>query len=381
MVELIDGLGGIAALFSKYRAPQIPEHAFFVGSEFERDLTHLAFRLAKYEKSGLRAAAAFESLLQGTGLKLLDLTDTSLNDVPLPLVGAVVSGNLSISYFIPRREAGTSQKPVLAKSIFEGSSFYVTDDMDADFSASAGTRLLVRDHAPSQAGDRIRIERLAPGTLSSSLCSLSDVELLGQIDALDFANVSDLVTAAQPLLAEIASRRDLLRRLLATAKAEPGLRDDCELLNEFYKYVLHRTPNDIRLRLHVFRPDADVSPHAHRWAMVSYVLAGPCANKYYGSESELASSSHDLQKVQVTHRLQTGSCYAFADMLVHWFLGAPGSATLTLRGPAMKDKASEFRPGGMMPKFGIESNAEPSLRMTEAQFDYAIRHLELTNVL
>ena len=381
MSEAIDRLRALAKLFARHHTSGLPDEAFFVGSEFERDLAILASRLAQYKKAGASEDVC-RSALSSSGLRLANIFDEPLRGVHLPLVGAVVSGCLSISYFMPRRRPATPQKPVLAKSISEGSSFYISSDMDCDFAASPNTWLVTRDCEHPGGGCSIQIERKAPVKPGVGLSSLSDADLLRQIDAIDFENVSNIIATAEPLLAEIASRRDLLRGLLSTARTEPGLRDDCELLNEFYKYVLHRTANDIRLRVHVFRPDAQVSPHAHRWAMVSHVLSGPCANKYYGMESDLASSTKtDIGPAHITHRLQAGSCYAFGDMLVHWFLGAPGSATLTLRGPAVKRNASEFRPHGLMPKFGIEANAEPSLRMTAQQFEYGVRHLELRNVL
>lgn len=371
----------MAALFASYRTTQLVDEDCFVGSEFERDLSTFALRLAQYERSGGDPSVCV-SLLRGTGLKLVQLSGTPPHNVPLPLIGAVVSGELSISYFMPCRDVGISQNPILSKSILEGATLYISDTVDCELFASKHTRLLVRDHRQSSSAVRVCTDSPARAADPGSLSLMSSTELLDQIEVLDFENTDNLVANAGVLLAEIASRRDLLRRLLLTAKSTPGLRDDCELLNEFYKYVLHRSRNDIRLRLHVFRPDAEVSPHAHRWAMVSYVLSGPCASKYYGSEQDLATSPIAFTQVpQITHRLQTGSCYAFADQLVHWFLGAPGSATLTLRGPARKVNASEFRPAGLVPKFGIDAKAEPSLRMTEAQFDYGIRHLELTNVL
>jgi hypothetical protein len=357
----------------------LPDEAFVVESELERDLAVFASRLAQYKEAGASEEMC-EAALSGTGLRLVNVIDKPLLGVTLPIVGAVVSGTLWISYFIPRRHPAAPQKPVLSKMISEGSSFYISRDMDADFAAAPNTLLVVRDDAHSDGAGQIYLK--APVETGVDLPSLSHGDLLNQIDVIDFENVSDLVAIAQPLLAEIASRRDLLRELVSSARSDPKLRGDCELLDEFYKYVLHRARNDARLRLHVFRPDVEVSPHAHRWAMVSYVLSGPCATKYYGIESEVASSPEaDVYQVHISHRLQAGTCYAFGDTLVHWFLGAPGSATLTLRGPAVKQKAAEFRPEGLIPKFGIEANMEPSLSMTTEQFEYGVRHLEMTNVL
>lgn len=381
MSALINGLRASASLLARYRTLEMPDEAYFVATQFERDLVNFARQLAHYDGSDLSERIC-GPLLGDTGLRLVRISDELQPEVSLPFAGAVVSGNLSITYFIPRRRPGASQCPVLAKSISEGSSFYISNEADCTISAAPGTRLVICDQKQQAPSRHIRIERSGRVGGCSSLSNLSDAELLDQIDTLDFKNVSDLVATAAPLLAEIGSRRDLLRKLFSSVSMNPVLRNDCELLNEFYKYVLHRSKNDFRLRLHLFRPDAEVSPHAHRWSMVSHVLSGPCASKYYGVERDLEASQHARQqKPQITHRLQAGSCYAFADTLVHWFLGAPGSATLTLRGPAMKDRAAEFRPNGLMRKYGIESNAEPSLRMTQDQFDYGIKSLELSNVL
>jgi len=355
------------------------DETFVVGSVLERDLAFFASRMTQYRKAGASDAMC-ASALSDTGLRLVNITNESQLKINLPITGAVVSGGLSISYFFPLRDTEMPRKPVLSKKISEGSTFYISRDTDVALTASPDTWLVLPDTLYTNGG--IRIAQEAPVKPSGDFSSLSHTDLLDQIDAIEFEDVSDLVATAQPLLAEIASRRDLLRELISNAKSDSNLRRDCELLNEFYKYVLYRSRKDTRLRLHVFRPDAELSPHAHRWALASYVLSGPVMNKYYGTDNDEASLQRAATgKANITHRLQTGCCYAFDDTVIHWFLGAPGSATLTLRGPAVKRKAPEFRPSGLISKFGVDAEMEPSLIMTAEQFEYGIRHLEMTNVL
>jgi hypothetical protein len=353
--------------------------AFVVESEFERDVAVFASSLARYRSAGASEAMC-RSTLAGTGLRLIALTDASQRNVDMPRVGAVVSGSLSISYYLPRRRLATPQEPVLSKRISGGSSFFISQETDAVCAAAPDTWLLVREGMSQHHLIWVDVEE--PARICADLASLSHAELLKGIGGVDFTSISGLVASAGPLLAEIASRRDLLRTLISAARTDPGLRSDCELLSEFHKYVLHRAPNDTRLRLHLFRPDADLHAHAHRWAMVSHVLSGPVANKYYCTEGEVASSPKAFaQKAHITHRLQTGSCYAFGDALIHWFRGAPGTATLTLRGPAVKPSAMEFRRSGLTPKFSSAAKMEASLTMTAEQFEYGVRHLEMANVL
>jgi|CXWL01.1.fsa_nt_gi hypothetical protein len=357
--------------------PNLPDEAFSVESDLERDLATFASRLARFKNAGASHAMC-RSAAQDARLRLIILTGGAGSDASIPRVGAVVSGFLSISYFLPSRRPATPQQPVLSKLISEGSSFCISHHVDATCAAAPDTWLLVRGVSLNE---EIELAVYEPREADVDFASLSNADLLEQIGDIAFTSVSDLVATAGPLLAEIASRRDLLRALIASARTDPKLRSDCELLSEFHKYVLHRASNDTRLRLHVFRPDADLHPHAHRWAMVSHVLSGPVANKYYCVESDVASAQSFAKEARITHRLQTGSSYAFGDALIHWFRGAPGSATLTLRGPAVKQTAKEFRRSGLTPKFGSEAGMEPSLTMTADQFEYGIRHLEMANVL
>ena len=358
--------------------PDLPDEALVVESEFERDLAKFASRLALYKNVGA-SDAMFESALHDTGLRLVKIVDKQQIGTNFPIVGAIVSGMLSIDYFLPRRRPGVPQKPVLSKTISEGSSFYVSRDTEAVFTVTPNTWLVMRDRV--YAGVETQIEIEVSIKLGAGLSSLSDADLIGRIGEIDFTNVSDLVTAAHPVLAEIAARRELLRELVSTVRTDPKLRDDAELLPEFYKYVLHRAPSDARLRLHLIRPDAPVHPHAHRWAMVSYVLSGQITPKYHSLEGDALPATNDAGAVNISHRLEAGSCYAFGDPLIHSFRGAPGSATLTLRGPAEKQAAAEFRADGFMQKFSVEASAEPSLTMTPEQFEYGVGHLKMINVL
>ena len=193
MSELIAGLKEFARLFSRYRTLALPDEAYFVGSEFERDLSSFASRLSQYERSGASRAMC-ESLLQGTGLRLAHVSGASPTSVSLPLIGAVVSGNLSISYFIPQRRPASPQKPVLAKSIFEGSSFYISGDTDGDVAASVNTRLLIRDDDYSTAAVRIRIQSKAYVPPRAPFSSLSNAELLDQPHAVEILKQSVLKT-------------------------------------------------------------------------------------------------------------------------------------------------------------------------------------------
>jgi hypothetical protein len=356
----------------------LPDEALVVESEFERDLAKFASRLALY-KNGGASDAMFESALHDTGLRLVKIVEKQQIGTSFPIVGAVASGILSIDYFLPRRRPGIPQKPVLSKVISEGSSFYVSRDTEAVFTVTPNTWLVVRDGVYTGVETQIEIEGSIK--LGADLSSLSDADLIGRVGEIDFANVSELVAAAHPVLAEIAARRALLREFISTVRTDPKLRGDAELLAEFYKYVLHRAPSDARLRLHLFRPDAAVHPHAHRWAMVSYVLSGQIMPKYHCLEGDASLATNDAGAVNISHRLQAGSCYAFSDPLIHSFRGAPGSATLTLRGPAEKQKAAEFRAAGFMQKVSVEVGAEPSLTMTPEQFEYGIDHLKMINVL
>jgi len=353
--------------------------AFVVEGELERDMAAFASRLALFKNAGASESLC-RSAVAGTGFRLVVLNEAAQRSAAISRVGAVVSGTLSISYFVPPPPTATAQQAVLSKRICAGSSFFISQHTDAVCAASWGAWLIVRECSAD--GEALQVNVEEPYEAGADLTFLSDAELLRQIGGIDFASIAGLLATAGPLLAEIATRRHLLRALMAAARTEPKLRTDCELLSEFYKYVLYRAPNDTRLRLHLFRPDADLHAHAHRWPMVSHVLSGPVANKYYCTEGDVISSSMEfVEEAHISHRLQAGSCYAFSDALIHWFRGAPGSATLTLRGPAVKPSAMEFRRSGLTPKFSSEAQMEPSLTMTAEHFEHGVRHLELANVL
>lgn len=160
---------------------------------------------------------------------------------------------------------------------------------------------------------------------------------LGQID---WTDVDAVAASAVPLLADLVADPSWLTQTLERLPADPHLFPMCEQLAELDKLVLFDDPvSGSRIRLHVFRQGYFDRPHNHRFTFASRILSGGYRHTVYG---DLANPSTDLD-VTAIHPLlvkqeRAGESYVINHSLLHSVAAAVDTTTLTVRGPAVKDR-------------------------------------------
>jgi hypothetical protein len=159
--------------------------------------------------------------------------------------------------------------------------------------------------------------------------------LLTDIGAVDWHDLTAVTAASDKLLTVLDNDRSALRALAETAVAEPRLLRLCEHYDILDKLVLHDDPSGWRLRLHVFLPGYFDRPHNHRWTYVSRILSGSYTHTLYGTDEQLDDT---VAPTTLTARMirteQPGHTYT----LIHSMVAAPYTASLIVRGPAVKDR-------------------------------------------
>lgn len=343
---------------------------FDVETEGERDLAATAQRLVRM---GLKAGneTTNDSAKDGT-YQMFRINPDSM--VLLPAVGSVVSGGLSLFYFDPAHDT-KPKAPFLIKSLTSGSSYSVGSRENVRYCVEDDAVVLCQLESPPRVPPiaPVATEGRAPHGLPSN-----PFDLLHHID---YDDLYSLHYTGERLLQHLADDRPLLRSLIANALTDEILRPKCESLPDMLKYVLYEAVNGARVRLHIFRTDYDDIPHSHRWPMCSLTLRGPIMNRYYGLDMALEQEYEGRSPpVRIAHRLTDRSVYSFSPQLVHWFHGAPGSATLTIRGPLRQPLGNEFGDGGRGFKYGVDAMMEPNYTMTDAEFEAGIRHLQSSNI-
>ncbi|MFI5721534.1 hypothetical protein [Streptomyces cyaneofuscatus] len=163
---------------------------------------------------------------------------------------------------------------------------------------------------------------------------------LRRIRALDWQDVEALSAELTPLLEELAADSAWLGSALENLRHTPELRDLSERLAELDKLVLvNDADSGVRIRLHRFRQGYFDRPHNHRFTFGTRILRGGYRHTVYGDHIEI-TPDFDVSQVRPTliRRESAGGGYIIRHTLVHSVAAEPETLTLTVRGPAQKDR-------------------------------------------
>lgn len=163
----------------------------------------------------------------------------------------------------------------------------------------------------------------------------------------------------------------------------------CESFDHLDKLVLWQSPDrSLRLRLHLFFPGYLDRPHNHRWSFVSRVLRGRYLHALYGEETQVLSRAQRGRPPVIRHAYQVGagSEYFLDHTLVHSLSTAELTASLVLRGPAVKDRYFTLDPEAGQVRWSLGAEREPAQAraaksMTAAGFARVSRALAELGVL
>jgi hypothetical protein len=164
--------------------------------------------------------------------------------------------------------------------------------------------------------------------------------LLGRLRALDWNDLDQLAADVTPLLEELATDKAWLANAMDTLLDDPHLAPMCERLAELDKLVLLDDPlSKARIRMHVFRQGYFDRPHNHRFWFATRILTGAYRHTIYGDFPDVTP---DIDVHSITPKIikfeRAGAGYVIGDTLVHSVAAVTNTVTLTVRGPARKDR-------------------------------------------
>ncbi|MGW6691572.1 hypothetical protein [Streptomyces sp. NPDC054961] len=175
---------------------------------------------------------------------------------------------------------------------------------------------------------------------TTTAASVATPELLRRLRALDWQNLDSLSVELTELLAELATDGAWLAAAMENLLHTPELRDLSECLAELDKLVLvNDAESGVRIRLHRFRQGYFDRPHNHRFNFGARILAGGYRHTVYGDYPDPEQDFDPAHVVPTLVRFEgPGSGYVIAHTLVHSVAAEPETLTLTVRGPAQKDR-------------------------------------------
>jgi predicted metal-dependent enzyme (double-stranded beta helix superfamily) len=166
-----------------------------------------------------------------------------------------------------------------------------------------------------------------------------DADLVSRLRSLQWNDLRVLSTRLPDLLAELADHPTWLAAALGHLIESPRLQALSERLAELDKLVLLDDPvSGARVRLHVFRQGYFDRPHNHRFNFATRILSGEYVHTIYGHAGEALEPDPMLLVPRLIRREQAGEGYVIEHTLVHSVAAAAETVTLTIRGPAAKDR-------------------------------------------
>ncbi|MFQ6396658.1 hypothetical protein ACLMAJ_24740 [Nocardia sp. KC 131] len=156
---------------------------------------------------------------------------------------------------------------------------------------------------------------------------------------IDWNDIDDVELNCREALNELAAEPRIVRTRLDDLPNRPDLLAMCEHYDILDKIVLHSEDDPgVRIRLHVFLPGYFDRPHNHRWSYASRILRGQYRHFLFGN-AEL-DEQIDPAKLPVLQAREepVGISYALHHSMVHAVVAEPYTASLVIRGPAIKDR-------------------------------------------
>ncbi len=156
---------------------------------------------------------------------------------------------------------------------------------------------------------------------------------------IDWDDIDEVELMCREALDQLAANPSIIRGRLNDLPNRPELMNLCEHYDILDKIVLASEDDPgVRLRLHVFLPGYFDRPHNHRWSYASKILRGHYRHYLFGN-AEL-DDHVEPTKLPVLHVREepVGTTYALHHSMVHAVVAEPFTASLVIRGPAVKDK-------------------------------------------
>jgi predicted metal-dependent enzyme (double-stranded beta helix superfamily) len=158
--------------------------------------------------------------------------------------------------------------------------------------------------------------------------------------AVDWTNLRDVSARSRDLLDRLADDRELLSELVFGIEHDELRLRESEVHPLINRLILYQADDrGITIRLHMSPGARELVPHDHKYTFTARVLTGAYVHVWRRKDAEVPDfESGDLAPGVVTIE-RPGSAYTFGHQLVHQTIMVPGTVTLFMRGPRMKDRS------------------------------------------
>jgi hypothetical protein len=167
-----------------------------------------------------------------------------------------------------------------------------------------------------------------------------DPRLLDTVRSIQWDDMSNVSKVATEVLEELAASPEWIADALENLVEDEHLRSLTERLAELDKLVLiDDVDSNVRIRMHVFRKGYFDRPHNHRFNFGSRILSGAYIHSVYGDYPDVDADIDPASlKPKLVKREAAGAAYCIEHTIVHSVSAEPDTVTLTVRGPAQKDR-------------------------------------------
>ena len=203
------------------------------------------------------------------------------------------------------------------------------------------------------------------------------------LEDIDWDDTGSIIAGCTPAFDALTSTPSLLFTLLENLPGDERLASMCERYDFLTKLVLHTAgaSDQIRVRLHLYRPGYFDRPHNHRWPFAARIVRGSYRHRIFGNDENFGEHTDPEQLQPICERIETpGSTYALQHTAVHTVQAEADTVSLLIRGPAAKDRflildAAERRFFWVYGAAQETPAQRSSKQMTPRQLDKTITHL------
>jgi hypothetical protein len=164
-------------------------------------------------------------------------------------------------------------------------------------------------------------------------------DVIARLRGVHWDDLHDVSGKVPDLLADLASRPGWIGRAFDELLDDEHLRTLSERLAELDKIVLlDDQASGTRIRMHIFRQGYFDRPHNHRFNFATRILTGGYTHTIYGNCPESLNIDAAALTPRIIRHERPGDGYVIEHTLVHSVAAAAETITLTVRGPAQKDR-------------------------------------------
>ncbi|MGW1805475.1 hypothetical protein [Streptomyces sp. NPDC002078] len=164
---------------------------------------------------------------------------------------------------------------------------------------------------------------------------------IDHLPALDWTDLRTGHRQARSVLTRLAGDRELLTRLVHEIEHDDQRLSASEIHPLINRLILYQDDSrGFQIRLHMSPGSRELVPHDHKYTFTAYVLQGAYVHVWRrrADRGEGEFTGNDIRPGIVSIE-RPGTCYTFGHPLIHQTIMVPGTVTLFMRGPRVKQRS------------------------------------------